>query len=244
MDINENDIKSILKQTYNEVLPPDSWEALRSRIDDKIKSGDESVVKPEKLRGNAVFWRRTALALAACLVLVLALLICAIYKTTANQKNTQGLLSQGQVEQLSAVFSNVRELFANQQPWLVVEAGGKGEIGVANSDPTNAATGKILIIRLAVNMQDKLQYYDVVALSSQQVSFSIPSVDGRDMNISLKPTLTSDSKIAVEIDARLNNGQNAGDTVTIANHFFTSLLKVKSDSQQVSIDAVGQSVNI
>ncbi len=204
-----------------------------------------SPVLISRLSGKAAFWRRAALALAACLVLTSAFLICAIYRQSENQQQTtQGLLSRGEVEQLGTVFSHIRTLFGTQQPWLVVEAGGKGEIGVENSTSGQVQAGRVLIIRLAVNTQDKLQYYDVVALSSQMVSFSIPATDGRNMDVSLKPTLTNGSRIAVEIKARLDNGPQVGDTVTIADNRFTSLVRVKSDSKWVSIDAVGQSSNI
>ncbi len=242
---NENNIKTVLKEAYTEIQPADSWEALRARIDDRINDKDMSPGSDECLTGVAAFWRRIALALAACLILTSALLIYAIYKPSENQQQTrQRLLSREQVEQLNAVFSNIRTLFGTQQPWMVVDAGGKGEIGVDNPSAEDAQAGKVIIIRLAVNTQDGQRYYDVVALSNQQVSFSIPEADGSDMNVTLKPVLANNGRIAVEINARLGGGPQSGGTVTIADNRFTSLVRVKSDSKWVNIDAAGQSANI
>jgi hypothetical protein len=237
----ENKLKTILKESYNTIQPEDSWEALRSRINNRINDKDSSDVLIKTLNIKTAFWRRTAMALAACFIVASGLLIWGICtQKGASSKITQGLLSQEQVEQLGTVFSHIRELFGNQRPWMVVETGGQGEIGVENPTSENINTGKVVIIRLSVNNQDKLQYYDVVALAGQQVSFSIPATDGSTMNVSLKPTLTNDNTIAVDIRARLD-GQQAGDTVTIADNRFTSVLRMKSDSKSVSIDAVGRS---
>ncbi len=243
MDTSENnnqDIRNILIKAYTEIKPQDSWDALRGRINDKINNADNLLIAKKNLTANVIFWRRTALALAACLVLASILLFNSLYQTSKNNSQTR-LLTKGQVTQLGTVFSHIQELFGQQQPWMLVDAGGKGEIGVDNSTTEQSQTGKVIIIRLAVNTQGKQQYYDLVALSDQQVEFSIPAIEGSDVAVSLKPVLAGGGKITIEIKAQLKNGRRAETTATIADNRFTSLVKVQSNGDWVSIDAVGQS---
>jgi hypothetical protein len=237
---NNQDIRNILKEAYAEIQPPDSWDALRGRIDDKINNTDKLIISKKGLNATVIFWRRTALALAACLVLASILLINSFF-TSSNGNSQNKLLTRGQVTQLGTVFSHIQELFGQQQPWMLVDAGGKGEIGVDNSTTGQSQTGKVIIIRLAINTQNKQQYYDLVALSDQQVKFSIPAIEGSDVAVSLKPVLANGGKITIEIQARLDNGRGAETTATIADNRFTSLVKVQSNGDWVSIDAVGQS---
>jgi hypothetical protein len=237
---NIKDIQMILREAYTEIQPHDSWEALRSRIDDKINNADKLIISKKSLTANIIFWRRTALALAACLVLASILLLNTLFQPVNDNSQTR-LLTKGQVQRLGTVFSNVRELFYEQQPWMLVDAGGKGEIGVDNSTTGQPQTGKVIIIRLAVNTQGKQQYYDLVAISDQQVKFSIPAIEGSEMAVSLKLVLANGGKITIEIQAQLNDGRQTETTATIADNRFTSLVKVQSNGEWVSIDAVGQS---
>jgi len=68
-------IDVILKDAHSQIQPPDSWEALRGRIDDRIYGGYMPSISITRLGKDAAFWRRTALAMAACLVITSALLI-------------------------------------------------------------------------------------------------------------------------------------------------------------------------
>ena len=83
----------------------------------------------------------------------------------------------------------------------------------------------------------------MVTFSDQQVSFRTPLADDLAIDVSLKPVLTNVGKIVVEIKARLDDGSQAGGVMTVADNVFTSLVRVRSNSSWVNIDAVARSVS-
>ena len=232
----QNDIKATLQDINNAIQPEDSWEALRQRIDNQIEGSNG--FSGQVVNISLVFWRRTAFALAACLVLATAILFYVIQKPLQNNHLKQGLLTQGQVEQLGAAFSNIRKLFGSDTPWMVVDSSGKGEIGV-DIPAADGDSEKVIVLRLAVNTPDKQQYYDVVALANQRISFNLTQVDCPDMNVSIRPEIRS-GKITIAINVRLDDTEQANDTITIADNRFTSLVQMASDNKLVTIDATGQ----
>jgi hypothetical protein len=253
MDKNEKHNEVIterLKNAYNEIQPVDSWEALRGRIDNGLNRKKASSALIIKSAADVVFWRRTSLVLAACLLFASTLLIYVLCNLAGNQPKQitsadSGLLSTSQIEQLAKAFKNVRELFAAQSPWMVIDSGGAGEIGVDSQTGTAADTNRVIVIRLALNTEGRLEqqrYFDIVAAANQQVSFSTKLGDSN-MNISLRPILTSQGKVSVQIYTQVNNGLQLGGTVTISGNLFTSLAKVRCDTGWVSINAVGQPVS-
>lgn len=239
-------IDILLKVAHNVIQPTDSWKALRDRIDKKVSKNNTA----KRHIGNSTFWRRLALTLAACLVLALALLACVLSKPGNNGQQEiitaeQGLFNPQQIEQLNTAFSHVRELFGTQNPWMVVETGGSGEIGTEGQ--ANGADGnKVIIVRLAVNMNGRkgqTRYFDVVTLPDRLVSFSVSIGENSDMEIAMKPIIANSGRIEIEINARLNNSSQAGGAVTITDNMFTSLVRVKSDGSWIDIDAIGQSLS-
>jgi hypothetical protein len=254
MDDQENKddrIKAALREAHDAIQPQDSWEALRDRIDKRLYEKGSSPASTLRLSHNAVFWRRVALAAAACLVVTVTLLIYTIKNTGINRREQmafaeQGLLNQNQLEQLNTAFSHVRELFGEQCPWMVIDSGGEGEIGVNGGTEEATDTSKVIVIRLAVNFEGqklKKQYFDIVTYPNQQVSFSMAVNEDSDLGVSVKPFMASGGGIAVEIKTGPESGDRAGETVTVASDKFTSLTRVKSDGSWVDIDVVGRVVS-
>lgn len=244
-------IDAILKDAHSQIRPPDSWEALRSRIDDRINDRHLSSNSIGHLNKNVVFWRRIALGMAACFAITSALLIYILGHCSGNWKREittadQGMLSQTQLHQLSTAFSHVRQLFGKHCPWMVVDSGGEGEIGIDNQTIETAVTNRVIVVRLAVNVEKqeaKHRYFDVVTFPSQKASFSISVADDLDVDIFLKPMLTNVGKIVVEINARIDDGSQAGGVMTVADNVFTSLVRMRSNSSWVNIDAVARSAS-
>lgn len=241
-------IKAVLEETHNAIQPQDSWEALKSRIEKRIFYGRMPSVIFTRLSGNAVFWRRLALALAACLVLMTGLFIYVLNDSQNNRQEQiklagEGLINPMQAEQLSSAFAQVRELFGTHCPWMVIGSGGEGEIGVSNQTVQTADSNKIIIMRLAVNVEGQeipRRYFDVVTFSNRQVSFNMSIAESSNIGVSIRPVINTDGKIVVEIDADLDSGKKTSDTVTVVDDKFTSLVRIKSGSNRVDIDAVGK----
>jgi hypothetical protein len=247
----DDQIKAALRETHDAIQPQDSWEALRDRIDKRLCEKENSSASISRLGRNVVFWRRVALAAAACLVVTVTLLIYTIKKTGTDRREQmafadQGLLNQNQFEQLNVAFSHVRELFGEQCPWMVIDSGGEGEIGVDGGTEVTPDTSKVVVIRLAVSFEGqklKKQYFDIVTYPNQQVSFSMAVNENSDLGVSIKPFMASGGGIAVEIRTGPESGARVGETVTVASDRFTSLARVKSGGSWVDIDAVGRVVS-
>ena len=241
-------INEILIKAHNEIQPQDSWEAIKSRIEKRIFYGRMPSVIFTRLSGNAAFWRRLALALAACLVITTGLLIYVLDDSQNNRQEQiklagEGLINPIQAEQLSSAFAQVRELFGSHCPWMVIGSGGEGEIGVSNQTVEAEDSNKIIIMRLAVNVEGQKiprRYFDVVTFSDRQVSFNMSVAESSNIGVSIRPLIDTDGKIIVEINADLDSGKKTSDTVTVADDKFTSLVRIKSGSNRVDIDAVGK----
>ncbi len=245
---NEKDkIENILKEAHQEIKPRDSWEALRSRIDKKIESGQTESGLVTKLNDHIAFWRRTAIAAAACLIFTSALLIYVAFNNKyKNNFANHDLLAQNQLQQLSEAFSQVQELFNQNCPWIVINSTGKGDIGVENHENNIANANEIIVLRLALNLQNEKsdpQYFDIVAYNNQLITFDAPVSNGSNMNIALKPVITSKNKIEVQISTQLNSGLKINNTVTIADNSFKTLARVKTNGSWININATGQALS-
>jgi hypothetical protein len=244
---NEKDkINYALKEAHETIEPLDSWQALRSRIDKKIENGQTEAGLVTKLNGNIAFWRRTAIAAAACLVITSVLLIYVAFNNPATNIYNQNLLAQDQLQQLREAFSQVQELFNQNCPWIVINSTGKGDIGVENQEINLSEAKKIIVMRLALNPQDNQtapQYFDVVAYNNQLVSFDASVSDSSNMSIALKPVIREGNRIEVEINTQLNSGLKINNTVTIADNSFKTLARVKTNGSWININATGQSIS-
>lgn len=250
----DNIIDAILKDAHKEVEPPDSWEALRTRISRRIDTKKASSGPHTRMPKDVVFWRRIALAMAACLLITAGILIYTIgfaQRTKGHWRRQltstdQGLLSQAQLEQLSTTFSNVRQLFGQHSPWIVVGSGDDAEIGINGQIIRTADTSKVIIVRLVVNLEKqnaKSRYFDIVTFSNQQASFQVPFADTSAIDISLKPILRNDGTIAVEINAQVDSGSQASGSSIVAGNVFTSLVRMRANGDWVNIDAVAKSMS-
>jgi hypothetical protein len=245
---NENDkINDALKEAHEKLEPLDSWQALRNRIDKTIESGKTETGTAAKLHANVAFWRRIALAAAACLVITSVLLICVVYNNRDKSNlDTHNLLAQNQLQQLSQAFTQVQELFNRNCPWIVINSTGKGDIGIEKEEINPSEAKKIIVLRLAINPQNENtapQYFDVVTFNNQLVVFDTPVSDDSNISIALKPVITEGDEIEVEINTKLNNGQRVNKTVTIADSSFKTLARVRTNGSWININATGQSLS-
>jgi len=249
---NNNSIDAILRETYRGVEPPDSWEGLRERIDRRIDSkGTFSIIDVEVVR-SIVFWRRLAFGMAACFLLTAGLLVYwAGFKSDVQEYQRQQLdptanntmFTPSDLNRLSVAFSQVRQLFGQQSPWLVVGSGNSGEIGVDNQTPRKAGADKVIVLRLVLNSEnqgEKHRYFDVVMFANQQASFHLPLLNDTVMFISLMPTLKDDRMVAVELEVQINGGSKAWSISTVADNVFTSLARLRANGSWVNIDGIGR----
>jgi hypothetical protein len=250
---NDEIVNAILKDTHRETEPPDSWEALRTRIDHRIDNRKSSSLPLAQQDGSVVFWRRIALAMAACFLLTAGLLVRTIgfvqrgkdsrrqHATTTNQ----GLFSPAQLNQLNRTFSNVRELFGQQLPWIVVGAGSNAEIGV-DEMVRREDISKVIVVRLALNLEKQKaghRYFDVVTFSDQLVNCKLLLAENSAIAVSLKPIIRKDGIIAVEINARVNGSSESRSITTLRGNTFTSLVRLRANGEWVNIDGIAQSMS-
>lgn len=235
-------LKALLADVYKETTPEDSWEALRTRIDYKLKDY-ECRSGQAKMDKSVIFWRRTAFAMAACLAITFGLLVYTlISKGTAENTGSknEGLLNQSQLNQLSTTFSHVRQLFGSHSPWMVVSATGDSEIGVDNKTAESTDDGKVIVTRLIVSLEEqniKRQYFDIVTFANQEAQFQVPLGGPIAIDVTTKPVLNDDGTIVVEIKAQVDNRIRASGAGTVANNALTSLVSMRINENLVNIDA-------
>ena len=249
-DKNDNAINEILKEAHNGIEPPDSWQRLRDRIDDRINS--KEFVSTPTMR-NATFWRRLAFGMAACFLVTAGILLYFLgvhYGAQEYQQQqiaaTNNLLSQADLNRLSFAFSQVRQLFGQQSQWIMVGSGDNTQMGIANKMISGADSSKIIIVRLAVNLDDvgsPRQYFDVVTFSNQQTTFQLPIAGTSAIDISLTPILRDNGRIEVIVNAQADGRSQANSISTILDDRFTSLVRMRANGKWVKIDGMGQSVS-
>jgi hypothetical protein len=250
-DREDNRIEAILKDAYGEIEPTDSWAALRGRIDRRMESAKLPSVSAVQVTGSIAFWRRTALALAACLLITIGLLVYTLGFVLGGRVNgpltepiNSGLFNQTQVVQLKDAFSNVRELFEQQSAWIMVGSGNDAEIGVEQIGRT-WDTSKIVVVRLAVNFEKENtapRFFDVVTFPNQRADFQLALADSSTVRVSLRPLLKNNA-IAVEINAQVNGRAKSESTTAVDHEAFTSLVRLPSDGDWVTINGIAQSVS-
>lgn len=247
---NDVNVEKLLKEAYNETQPRDSWEALRVRINHRIDERESPKRLTYKVNKQSLFWRRIALGLAACLILSSGLLVYTIIQFQSgevpqNPVATEGLFSQTELNQLRSMFINVREVFGQQLPWVVVGAGNEAEIGLEDVVGTGG-TSKIVFVRLAVDIdeQDKARrYFDIAAFSGHNASFQFPISELSIVKVSLKPVLEESGAVALEVHATVNGDSEARSTTIVVGDSFTSLVRMRANGQWVNIEGIGQLVS-
>lgn len=248
-DKNDSVINQILQEAHKEIEPSDSWQGLRARIDDRIDS-KQSISVPTV--GNVFFWRRLAFGLAACFLVTAGILLYFLGAYYGVQEYEQrqvaaanNLLNQADLNRLNFAFSQVRQLFGRQSQWIMIGSGHNTQMGVTDK-MVSGADSKIIVVRLAVNLdavRSPRQYFDIVTFSNQQANFQLPIADASAIDVSLKPKLTNDGIIEVEINAQAEGKSRVNSVSTILDDRFTSLVRMLANGKWVNIDAIGQSIS-
>ena len=245
---NENNvIDEILKDAHREIEPLDSWQELRTRIDSRIDS-DESISAPTM--GNIIFWRRLAFGMAACFVITAGILLYFLgvnYGMRGYQQKqiaaANNLLNQVDLNRLRSTFSQVRQLFGQQSQWIMIGSGDSTQMGVADKMISEIDNGKVVVVRLAVNLDgvdSPQRYFDLITFSNQRADFKLPIAGTLAINISLKPVLTSDGRVEVEINAQANGTSRVNSIGTVVDNRCTSLVRMRAKDVWVNIDGIGQ----
>jgi hypothetical protein len=246
---NKNDsvIDEILKEAHNNIEPPDSWQALRARIDSGISSKKNITISFVE---NIVFWRRLSFGMAACFLISAGILFYFIGTYYKGQKNhnqqiaiADNLFNQADLNRLSFTFSQVQQLFGQQSQWIIVGSGGSTQMGVAQKMISRADNSKIIVVRLAVNldnMESSRQYFDIVTFSNQQTSFQLP-ITAASIDISLTPILRNNGKIEVEVSAQIDGRALSDKTNSVFSNKYIRLISMQANGVWVNIEGIAQS---
>lgn len=243
------DIDGILREEYERTGPPDSWQALRERIDTALSQrGEPSLCA----RRRIAFWRRTALALAACLVVVTGLLLCmlsaerrAASLKTAAFANTPALLTQAEIGPLLQAFSQVRSLFADHQPWLMIDSVGNSQIGLtATGDLADREEG-LIILRLIVQEDGGRagdRYADLVAYPQQRITVVVQTAVGSAIELHLVPTLRKDGRVDLDFVARGDNDSRTARVIPVDPNAVRPLAQLQIGRHRFNLGAIAKAV--
>jgi hypothetical protein len=249
-DKNDSTFNEILKDAHNEIEPPDSWQALRARIDDRIDS--KQFVSVPTMR-NIAFWRRLAFVMAASFLITGGILLYFLgvhYGMHEYEQRRIGTVSnpldQADLTRLIFVFSHVRQLFGQQSQWIMIGSGDSTQMGVADKMVSGSDSSKIIIVRLAVILDDvgsSWQYFDVVTFPNQRANFQLPIVSTSAIDISLTPILRDNGGIEIEINAEADGRSQANSVSTLLDDRFTPLVCMRANGNWVNIEGTGKSVS-
>lgn len=245
------DIDGILRQEYERTGPPDSWSALRERIDTALSQlGEPSLFA----RRQIAFWRRAALALAACLVVVTGLLFCvlstdrwAASPKTAELAHTPGLLTQSQIGQLLQAFSQVRSFFVDHQPWLMIDSVGNSQIGLTANEDLGDREGGLIILRLIVQEEgDRAdsRYADLVAYPRQRITLAVQTAAGSAIELHLVPTLRKDGRVDLDFVARGDNDSRTARVTPVGQNAFQPLAQLQIGMHRFGLGAIAKAVQL
>lgn len=240
-------LEGVLRREYERVVPTDSWEDLRKRIDERLAI--------EKWRRQGVFWKRVALAMAACLVVSSGLLGLAWlqWRKGSTAASTQLLaasapwLNDAQTQRLGAAFEQIRAVFADQAAWFMVDSNGGTQIGVSNGVAQAKETSPIVVIRLALQGETQAgepRCLDVVAVLQRRVDLQIPLAEGVLVDVSLLPRLSGDGGIVLETRIQASGSAPAGGTVAVSDAPYASLARVRAGDKWVHVHAVAKFISI
>jgi hypothetical protein len=173
-----------LRRVYEQAAPADSWQDLRGRIDGRL-------ARPARSH-PAILWKRTAMALAACLVVTLGSL-CYVLMRTDRGAVAAPLLTQEQLDRLEAVFGQIRGVFADDAAWFVVDSAGRTQMGVSGPAAMSGGDERVVVLRVALSDGEAgraSQYVDVIAKVQRMVDVQVALRDGGSVRLSLVPELT------------------------------------------------------
>jgi hypothetical protein len=235
-----NQINEILKEAHNEIEPPDSWEALSSRINQRI---DNRANIPDETWAGIVFWKRLAAGMAACFLVTTGVLLYqlgfsdGLKQSQHEMADVAGLLSQADLNRLSLTFSQVRQLFGQQSHWIMIGSDNSTQMGVDDAILPSDSKSRIIVVRLAASLEGsgtQRQYFDIVTVADRKAELRLPIAGVPPVKISLRPTVMGNGTIAVEI-----NMHNAKVDKTLG-HKFTSLVRTRTNGNWLNIDGTGR----
>jgi hypothetical protein len=251
---NENELDAVLREVYESTEPADSWEALRGRIDGAI--GD---AKPKEAGGRRLLFSmgargRWAMAAAACVLVGLSIVCYQVgiktgesqYREEQLHAASSDLFTEVRLSQLHEAFSQVRPLFSDELPWIMVGEGNNVQIGVNGPSPNEVDTGHVIVIRLTVNMDGReaeRQYFDIVTFANHRAELLLPLASDMGVHVRLMPRLSREGIIDLEIDASVNGGAHAQNTGRIVDDSFIPLVRMRADGGWLNINGTGRATS-
>jgi|GEM_PF-3367585 len=252
----DNSIDAILKQVHEEIEPVDSWQALRTRIEKKLTQTDAATRSSQTAAvTHLVFWHRAAMVMAACFVITLGIVIYMLGFNRGLQKHHNDFTSTpvayrvfnpNELHQRIATFEQVRELFGQQLPWIMIGFDSSPQMGLVNVQEQIRDNQTLVIVRLAVSMdeqEDQRQYYDVVTFSNQKVNLVLPLPDGKIAEVLLTPEVRKDNQMFVQLRTSVNGTSEAGSSTRIENNTFVPLVRLRSNGNWFNIEGIGQTIS-
>lgn len=240
-----NELGKMLQQAHTSIVPEDSWNDLRSRINNRLQDGIDSRTHKEIVR-----WRSLCISLAACLLLVSGLLINSMSFNLGIRQNLPGLdsdyhrLSLKDVENLTVAFANIRQLFSDENPWIVFGPNKETTMGINNGMTTTFERNKFVVLRLVIKTgtASPSRYYDIVTFPNKSATFKTPFTDEADILITVKPKLNN-GKIEVEYEAQINGGSVTNSIASLDNNDFTQLVGMGTNKGRVDIFGIAKIVS-
>ena len=239
-------IDALLRQAHDLVEPTDSWQALRGRIDDRLR--------PAPAAREVIFWRRIALAAAACFLLTAALVSYLVLKNVGAGRSqlvlanaAPPLLNDAQIEKLTQAFSQVRSIFDGQSPWLMIDSFGNSQLGLAEAGRGAAGMQSLIIVRLTLGDQQsdaEQPYADFVAFPRQRIDVQVRTAAGSAIELSLVPTSQDDGRIFLDLVAQGDGGERTGATVSVGGSAVESIARIRAGAGWVHLGAMARLVHI
>ncbi len=232
-------MEGMLRRVSQAARPADSWQGLRGRIEGRLEPHHP---------GHAVRrWRRTALALAACLVVTLGSLCYVVMRPERGVAAPAPLLTQGQLQRLTAVFEQVRGVFADEAAWFVVDSAGRTQIGVSGPRTPGRNEERIVVVRMALFEEGLSQagaYVDVIARAQRVIDLQVPLRDGGVVRLSLVAEL--DAAGAVTLQTRqLNDGLDVTmGPALVPDASYASLGRIRAGERWLNLRATARVVPI
>jgi hypothetical protein len=251
MDIPPDDyLDHLIKETYDQSTPVDSWQALRQRIDQRL-SQDLSSTRSTDVRRDfsSGFWRQTALVLAACLVVAVGLILYLMgldrpgLKSPVNALATEDyrLFSPVELQQRWTTFAEVQQLFPHQSQWIMVGMEGEAEMGIEEAPAVSHNHPPVIIVRLAVSREGEHtppRYFDIITFAQRDTRIMLPVSPNTSTGVSLSPALEKDGRIRLCMKARIDNQREAAYTTVVSQEAFTHLLRVPVGDHWIQIAGI------
>lgn len=243
------DIDEILQEVYANTQPPDSWPALRERIGAAVSDRRR---RARSERRQIAFWRRAALAMAACLMVSIGLLLhrqaprhSGDSPDAAGTAGGFALLTQAQTDRLVQAFAQVRGLFADQHPWLMIDSAGASQMGLTLPQGPGHPEEGLVVLRLAVEetgREDGRRYADLVVFPRQEVVCTLQTAAGSTIELRLVPVLGKDGRVDIDFVARLDGQTREGRVTQVGRDAFSSLAQLRLGASSFNLGATARPI--